>query len=84
MQDYEVIIIGAGPAGSYSALCCANLGLKTLLLDRQPFPRDKPCGGILEGKYFTKYASFLIWCYSHKLTSPQWERFFLRHAFPMV
>jgi geranylgeranyl reductase family protein len=59
-NNYDVVVIGAGPAGGYSALKCATHGLKTLLLDRQPFPRDKPCGGILEGKYFVKLAPFLI------------------------
>ncbi len=59
MRDYDVIIIGAGPAGSYSALCCAKEGLKTLLLDRQLFPRDKPCGGILESKYIDRLTPFL-------------------------
>jgi len=59
MRAYDVIIIGAGPAGSYSALRCAKNGLRTLLLDRQAFPRNKPCGGILEAKHFEKYASFL-------------------------
>lgn len=59
MRAYDVIVIGAGPAGSYSALSCVKNGLSTLLLDRQAFPRNKPCGGILEAKYFDKYASFL-------------------------
>ena len=57
---YDVIVVGAGPAGSYSALSCAQKGLKTLLLDSASFPRDKPCGGILEAKYFVNYAPFLI------------------------
>jgi geranylgeranyl reductase family protein len=61
MRDkYDVVVVGAGPAGSYSALKCASRGLKTLLLDRQSFPRDKPCGGILEAKYFVKLAPFLV------------------------
>jgi geranylgeranyl reductase family protein len=59
MRAYDVIVIGAGPAGSYSALNCAKKGLRTLLLDRQVFPRNKPCGGILEAKHFEKFASFL-------------------------
>jgi flavin-dependent dehydrogenase len=27
---------------------------------------------------------FVMWCYNHKLTCPQWERFLLRHTFPIV
>ena len=42
---YDVIIAGAGPAGSTCARLCAKQGLSTLLLDGADFPRSKPCGG---------------------------------------
>ncbi len=42
---YDVIIAGAGPAGATCARECASRGLKTLLLDKDVFPRKKPCGG---------------------------------------
>ena len=42
---YDVIVAGAGPAGSTTARECASRGLSVLLLDRAEFPRDKPCGG---------------------------------------
>ena len=42
---YDVIVVGAGPAGSTTARECASRGLSVLLLDRAEFPRDKPCGG---------------------------------------
>jgi geranylgeranyl reductase family protein len=42
---YDVIISGAGPAGSMTAHTCAKAGLKVLLLDKATFPRDVPCGG---------------------------------------
>jgi geranylgeranyl reductase family protein len=42
---YDVIVAGAGPAGSTAARECAARGLAVLLLDRAAFPRDKPCGG---------------------------------------
>jgi flavin-dependent dehydrogenase len=44
---WDVIIIGAGPAGSVSACLAARAGLRTLLVDRAPFPRQKVCGGCL-------------------------------------
>ena len=44
-MQYDVIIVGAGPAGSTAARECATGGLSVLLLDRAEFPRDKPCGG---------------------------------------
>jgi geranylgeranyl reductase family protein len=46
-MDYDVIIAGAGPAGSTCARLCAKAGIRTLLLERDPFPRPKPCGGAL-------------------------------------
>ena len=42
---YDVIVSGAGPAGSTTARECASRGLSVLLLDKAEFPRDKPCGG---------------------------------------
>lgn len=42
---YDVIVVGAGPAGSIAARDCANKGFKTLLLEKYPLPREKPCGG---------------------------------------
>ncbi len=40
----DVIVVGAGPAGSSAAARLAALGHDVLLLDRQRFPRDKACG----------------------------------------
>jgi flavin-dependent dehydrogenase len=42
---FDVLVVGAGPAGSTAARECADRGLSTALLDRAEFPRDKPCGG---------------------------------------
>jgi len=43
----EVLITGAGPAGSAAALLLARAGVRVLLLDRARFPRDKLCGDTL-------------------------------------
>ncbi|MDX6379564.1 MAG: menaquinone-9 beta-reductase [Rubrobacteraceae bacterium] len=40
----DLIVVGAGPGGSATAYYAARAGLEVLLLDRQRFPRDKPCG----------------------------------------
>jgi len=45
--DYDVIVVGAGPAGTSAALHGSRLGLKTLLLDKKTFPREKSCGDAL-------------------------------------
>jgi flavin-dependent dehydrogenase len=41
---FDVIVCGAGPAGSVAALVLARGGARVLLLDRARFPRDKLCG----------------------------------------
>jgi geranylgeranyl reductase family protein len=45
MPRYDVIVVGAGPAGSTTAYRLARAGARVCLLDRARFPRDKPCGG---------------------------------------
>jgi geranylgeranyl reductase family protein len=45
VSSYDVIVAGAGPAGSTAARLLAERGASVLLLDKQRFPRDKPCGG---------------------------------------
>jgi len=42
--DAEVIVVGAGPAGTATALHLANRGHEVLLIDRAAFPREKACG----------------------------------------
>ncbi len=44
MATYDVVIVGAGPAGSTAAYFLAEAGVKVGLVDRQTFPRDKVCG----------------------------------------
>jgi len=41
---YDVIVCGAGPAGSVAATVLARGGARVLLLERARFPRDKLCG----------------------------------------
>jgi geranylgeranyl reductase family protein len=41
----HVLIVGAGPAGATAARTLASAGIPVRLLDRSPFPRNKPCGG---------------------------------------
>ena len=45
VERFDAIVVGAGPAGSTTALRLARGGARVLLLDRERFPRDKPCGG---------------------------------------
>ncbi len=48
--DYDVIVVGAGPAGAAAAYDLAVGGRSALLLDRFAFPRPKPCAGGLTVK----------------------------------
>jgi geranylgeranyl reductase family protein len=45
VERFDVAVIGAGPAGSATAIHLARAGARTLLIDKASFPRDKPCGG---------------------------------------
>ncbi len=47
--EWEAVVIGAGPTGALAARQLAFCGLRTLLVDRSSFPRDKVCGGCVSG-----------------------------------
>ena len=47
MEIFDVAIVGGGPAGSSCAAFCARGGLRTLVLERERFPREKVCGDCL-------------------------------------
>jgi len=51
----DICIIGAGPAGSTAAKFLAQKGFNVKLIDRQKFPRDKPCGGGLPYQVLKRY-----------------------------
>ncbi|PYO92253.1 MAG: geranylgeranyl reductase, partial [Gemmatimonadetes bacterium] len=44
---WDVVVAGAGPAGSATALLLARAGATVLMLDRARFPREKPCSEYL-------------------------------------
>jgi flavin-dependent dehydrogenase len=44
---WDVVVVGAGPAGSATALLAARAGARVLVIDRARFPRDKPCSEYL-------------------------------------
>jgi geranylgeranyl reductase family protein len=48
--DFDLIVVGGGPAGSTAALRAARLGLRVLLIDKRRFPRDKVCGDAIARK----------------------------------
>jgi geranylgeranyl reductase family protein len=46
-MNYDIVVVGAGPAGATAAKFLAEKDAKVLLIDKHTFPRDKPCGGLI-------------------------------------
>ena len=49
-RPWEVLVVGAGPAGTLAAREVARRGVRVLLVDRAAFPRSKVCGSCLNGR----------------------------------
>ncbi|MBE0649052.1 MAG: geranylgeranyl reductase family protein [Bacteroidales bacterium] len=49
-HDYDIAIVGAGPAGATLALSLAHSGLRIGIIDKARFPRDVICGDALSGQ----------------------------------
>ena len=49
-QNAEVIVVGSGPAGAFTATLLAKKNHDVLLIDKDDFPRDKICGDALPAK----------------------------------
>ena len=50
--EFDVVICGSGPSGATAAFLLAKHGLKVALIDKEQFPRDKLCGGLLTEKSY--------------------------------
>lgn len=48
--DYDVVVVGAGPAGSAAAKIVAEAGLSVLVIERKKLPRYKICSGLINEK----------------------------------
>ena len=55
MSDADVIVVGGGPAGASTAFALSLAGADVLILDRERFPRDKPCA-----EYLSPQASRIL------------------------
>ena len=54
-HDADVIVAGAGPAGSVAALRLAQAGMRVLIVERCTLPRQKPCGGGISTRLLTRF-----------------------------
>jgi len=50
MKNTDILIAGAGPAGSAASLYLSKAGITHTLIDKSRFPRDKVCGDAISGK----------------------------------
>ena len=57
MNEFDVAIIGSGPAGASAALKLAENGISTVIIEKETLPRYKTCGGAFSyrGKRLTEY-----------------------------
>lgn len=53
--DADVIVAGAGPAGATAALRLARAGVRVLMVERFPLPRQKPCGGGISTRVLSRF-----------------------------
>lgn len=69
MEEYQVIIVGAGPAGSACAKALKDEGINLIVVEKDKMPRYKTCSGILFGqtqvllnKYFGQLPPKSVYC----------------------
>ncbi|HEY2931408.1 MAG TPA: geranylgeranyl reductase family protein [Acidobacteriota bacterium] len=55
-MHWDVVIVGGGPAGAMAGMRLAGSS-RVLILDKESFPRDKPCGGGVSARIVTRFPS---------------------------
>jgi flavin-dependent dehydrogenase len=56
MEEFDAIIVGAGPAGASAAIELATSGARVLLAEREKFPREKLCGEFISPECLGHFA----------------------------
>ncbi|MCL2163493.1 MAG: geranylgeranyl reductase family protein [Oscillospiraceae bacterium] len=68
-EKRQVIVVGAGPGGSTTAFYLAKYGVDVLLVDKETWPRDKPCGDAQGNSIFPIYKDMGIYEEAERLAS---------------
>jgi menaquinone-9 beta-reductase len=58
--QFDLVVIGAGPAGSAAAISAARMGAKVALFEARPFPRHKVCGEFISAESLGLLAQLLL------------------------
>ena len=56
MADFDVIIVGGGPAGASAAIHLAARGARVLVAEQKKFPREKLCGEFISPECLEHFA----------------------------
>jgi flavin-dependent dehydrogenase len=95
MTQTEVLIVGGGPAGAACAMTLKQKGVDCIILDKEPFPRFKPCAGWITPDLFrllgmnpndypgglTAFRSFVVSVSGFRFTLPVRQYAIRRYEF---
>lgn len=67
-ENYDVVVVGTGPAGASSAKVCSEEGLKVALIEKNPQAGQKLCAGGIESKVLKEFEieDHVIECYPRR------------------
>ena len=74
LADYDLVVVGAGPAGIMAAREAAQAGLHTLLVESSSLPRRKSCGGMLN-EYAQRFLEEVAPLPHEMVLDPAWVHF---------
>jgi flavin-dependent dehydrogenase len=84
-NNFDVLIIGAGPAGSSAAILLAGAGWSVALIEKQSFPRRKVCGECIAASNLPLLSALGILTEFERLAGPALRNVaFMRGAHTVV